>query len=128
MAMALPTMRSSNRISSPAALIQAKLDLLETFLSPRADVLACSQAACEWLRRNAGVARSLCAVLDSTRGHLVGVAGHGIPVENIRHRAFFAGHSDRHLVRSGAAQWVPCHLGDIPAILRQLHFWLPSWS
>jgi signal transduction histidine kinase len=81
--MALPTVRPALRTGVPGSLTQAKLDLLEAFLSPRADVLACAQLACEWLARHAGVARSLCAVLDSTRTNLIGLAGHGLAVDAI---------------------------------------------
>lgn len=39
--------------------------------------------------------------------------------DHIRHRALFVGPADREAVNSGRADYVPCHLSEIPALFRE---------
>jgi 4-hydroxybutyrate CoA-transferase len=38
---------------------------------------------------------------------------------HVRHRAFFVGPADRDSVNAGTSDYVPCHLSEIPAVLRR---------
>ena len=70
----------------PAASIvdtSARLELLEYFLVHSDDVALCAQASLEWLADNAGVKRSMCLAVDAESSALVGIAGHGVPAEDV---------------------------------------------
>ena len=71
---------------APAASIvdaSARLELLEYFLVHSDDVVLCAQASLEWLADNAGVKRCLCLAVDAESSALIGIAGHGVPAEDV---------------------------------------------
>jgi PAS domain S-box-containing protein len=61
----------------------ARLELLEFFLVHSEDVVRCVQESLAWLARRAGVRQSACLVVDSDTNMLVGVAGFGVPSEEM---------------------------------------------
>lgn len=73
------------------------------------------------------LARALTARAEATPGHMV--VGHVLllgsdPVlprdrAEVRHRAWFVGPADRDQVNSGAADYVPTHLSEIPKLIRR---------
>jgi PAS domain S-box-containing protein len=81
---------------APAASIvdrSARLELLEYFLVHSDDVALCAQASLEWLADYAGVKRSMCLAVDTEASALVGIAGHGVPDEDVE---LFSWSLDRH--------------------------------
>src|SRR5688500_9590426 len=61
----------------------ARLELLEYYLAHHEDLTRCTQASLEWLARHAGVKRSVCVVVDSESKMLVGIAGYGVPSDDV---------------------------------------------
>jgi PAS domain S-box-containing protein len=61
----------------------ARLELLEYFLVHSEDVARCAQAALDWLARHVGVRQSVCVAVDTESNMLVGVAGNGIPPDEL---------------------------------------------
>ena len=61
----------------------ARLELLEYYLVHHEDLVRCAQASLEWLARHAGVKRSVCLAVDTEASMLVGIAGIGMPVEDV---------------------------------------------
>jgi PAS domain S-box-containing protein len=57
---------------------KAKLALVDALLAEE-EARACAGVALRWLARHAGVQRAVCAVADSESGHLLGLAGIGVP-------------------------------------------------
>ena len=60
----------------------ARLELLEFYLGHHDDLARCAQASLEWLARHASVRRSVCLAVDDS-GMLVGIAGYGVPNEDV---------------------------------------------
>ena len=61
----------------------ARLELLELFLVHSEDIARCAQASLEWLARNAGIRQSACLVVDAEANTLVGLAGYGVPADDV---------------------------------------------
>ena len=81
---------------APAASIvdtPARLKLLEYYLVHNDDVALCAQASLEWLADHAGVKRCMCLTVDAESSALVGIAGHGVPAEDVE---LFSWPLDRH--------------------------------
>jgi PAS domain S-box-containing protein len=77
-------MRTSSRVAAaPPVNHAARLELLEYYLAHHEDVARCAQASLEWLWRHAGVRQSVCLALDVEASMLVGLAGYGVPVEDV---------------------------------------------
>jgi PAS domain S-box-containing protein len=57
---------------------KAKLALVDALLAEE-EARLCAVAALRWLTRHAGVEKAVCAVADGEIGHLVGLAGIGVP-------------------------------------------------
>ena len=66
-----------------AASDASRLELLEYYLVHNEDVAACAQASLEWLGRYAGVKRSVCLAVDNDAGLLTGIAGFGVPSDDV---------------------------------------------
>ncbi len=65
------------------------------------------------------LARRAIEVEGITVGHVLMLGGDpfaGNP--HVRHRAFFVGPADRDSVNAGTSDYVPCHLSEIPPVLR----------
>ena len=45
--------------------------------------MRCAQASLDWLARHAGVRRSVCLAVDGETGLLVGIAGVGVPIDDV---------------------------------------------
>ena len=75
--------RSLARQAPSPATEAARLELLEYFLMHHDDLPGCAHASLEWLCRHAGVKRSACLVIDRAAGVLRGVAGFGIPADDV---------------------------------------------
>ena len=84
-----------------------------------------------YLGGNAATPRHLCAALAEHAGPEHGMSlGHVLmlgqdPLQTrrhsgVRHRAYFVGPADRAQVNAGEADYVPCHLSEIPRILREM--------
>ncbi len=71
---------------------QGRLGLLDALLAEE-EPRSCAVTTLRWLVRHSGVERALCAVLDSEGGHLAGLAGIGLSIEEIDR--FQLGLSDR---------------------------------
>jgi PAS domain S-box-containing protein len=61
----------------------ARLELLEYFLVHSDDVARCAQASLEWLARHAGIRQAACLAVDGESNTLVGIAGVGVPVDEV---------------------------------------------
>jgi PAS domain S-box-containing protein len=61
----------------------ARLELLEYYLVHYEDLTRCAHASLEWLTRHAGTKRAVCLAVDSDAGMLVGIAGLGVPGEDV---------------------------------------------
>jgi PAS domain S-box-containing protein len=61
----------------------ARLELLEYYLVHHEDLPSCAHATLEWLARHAGVRRSVCLAIDAESNMLVGIAGYGVPSEEV---------------------------------------------
>ena len=66
-----------------AARDAARLELLEYFLIHSENLHRCAHASLEWLARHAGIKRSMCLVADTGSGVLVGLAGLGVPMDDV---------------------------------------------
>ena len=86
--------RSVARAPSPAVTYTARLELLEYYLVHHDDLVRCAQASLDWLARHAGVRRSVCLAVDGETGLLVGIAGVGVPIDNVE--LFSASLADTH--------------------------------
>jgi PAS domain S-box-containing protein len=75
--------RSLARPALTAAQDAAQLELLEYFLINHEDLARCAQASLEWLARHAGIKRSMCLVVEREAGVLMGIAGYGVPAEEV---------------------------------------------
>jgi PAS domain S-box-containing protein len=75
--------RSLARQTLSSAAEAARLELLEYFLIHHDDLLRCARASLEWLCRYSGVKRSVCLVVDRDAGVLMGVAGYGVPDDDV---------------------------------------------
>src|SRR5688500_10511987 len=61
----------------------SRLELLEYYLVHNEDVARSAQASVEWLGRYAGVKRSVCRAVDNDAGLLTGIAGFGVPGDDV---------------------------------------------
>jgi PAS domain S-box-containing protein len=61
---------------------KAKLALVDALLAEE-EARACAGVALRWLVRHAGVERAVCAVADGESGHLLGLAGIGVPAAEV---------------------------------------------
>jgi PAS domain S-box-containing protein len=75
--------RATSRASAPGAAQAARLELLEYYLAHHEDLLRCAQASVDWLARHAGLRRAICLAVDSESSQLVGLAGTGVPADDI---------------------------------------------
>lgn len=81
---------------------------------------------------NAATPRALAAALAARAPEISGVeVAHVLLLgqdpfaevrQHVRHRALFVGPADREAVNAGRADYVPCHLSEIPALLRDNTF------
>ena len=77
-----PARSHARQTLSPAA-EAARLELLEYFLIHHDDLQRSAQASLEWLHRHTGVKRSICLLADRDSGTLIGVAGVGVPTDDV---------------------------------------------
>ena len=75
--------RSLSRATVASSRDAVRLELLESYLIHQDDVARCAQSSLEWLARHAGVRRSICLIVDRDPGTLMGVAGYGVPAEDV---------------------------------------------
>jgi PAS domain S-box-containing protein len=75
--------RAVSRAAASAINRAARLELLEYYLAHHEDLVRCAQASVEWLAREGGVRRSLCLAVDEESSQLVGLAGAGVPLDDI---------------------------------------------
>ncbi|MBI3050713.1 MAG: PAS domain-containing protein [Acidobacteria bacterium] len=75
--------RSLSRAKVSPSAEAARLELLEYYLLHHEDLARCAHASLEWLARHAGVKRSMCLVVDGDGGVLMGMAGYGVPSEEV---------------------------------------------
>jgi PAS domain S-box-containing protein len=75
--------RTLSRAAAPVVNHTARLELLEYYLAHHDDLGRCAQASLEWLARHAGVRRSVCLAVDSDASQLVGLAGSGVPADDV---------------------------------------------
>ena len=61
----------------------ARLELLEFFLVHTDNIVRCAQAGLDWLGRHAGIRQAACLAVDIESNMLVGIAGVGIPIEDV---------------------------------------------
>jgi PAS domain S-box-containing protein len=102
--------RSRATTSGSGSTAAARLELLEYYLVHHEDLPRCVQATLEWLARHAGVRRSVCLAVDGDSSTLVGIGGHGVPIEDVE--LFSWPVTDSHDPLTAAL------LGREPAILR----------
>ena len=95
--------RAMSRASAPVTAQAARLELLEYYLAHHEDLLRCAQASVDWLARHAGLRRAICLAVDGESSQLVGLAGTGVPADDID--VFSLPLSDSHdpLIRALAA-------------------------
>src|SRR5688572_29802389 len=86
--------RAVARAPVPAVNHAARLELLEYYLVHHEDLVKCAQASLDWLARHAGVRRSVCLAVDGETGLLVGIAGVGVPIDDVE--LFSASLADSH--------------------------------
>src|SRR6188474_1353928 len=86
--------RRAARAPVPAVNHAARLELLEYYLVHHEDLVRCAQASLDWLARHADVRRSVCLAVDAEAGLLVGIAGVGVPIDNVE--LFSAALGDTH--------------------------------
>src|SRR5688500_5838046 len=86
--------RTVARAPAPAVSHTARLELLEYYLVHHEDLVRCAQASLDWLARHAGVRRSVCLAVDGETGLLVGIAGVGVPIDDVE--LFSASLADSH--------------------------------
>src|SRR5215208_256835 len=87
-------LRSVARASLRPVNHAARLELLEYYLVHHEDLVRCAQASVDWLARHAGVRRSVCLAVDGETGLLVGIAGVGVPIDDVE--LFSASLTDTH--------------------------------
>jgi PAS domain S-box-containing protein len=75
--------RSLSRAPIPIVDHAARLELLEYYLVHHEDLARCAHATLEWLAGHAGVKRSVCLAVDGESNMLVGIAGFGVPSEDV---------------------------------------------
>ena len=75
--------RTLSRAAAPLVNHSARLELLEYYLAHHDDLQRCAQTSLEWLARHAGVRRSVCLAVDSDASQLVGLAGSGVPADDV---------------------------------------------
>ena len=78
----LPARGSSRPTVSPHR-DASRLELLEYYLVHHEDLAGCARASLEWLNGYAGVKRSVCLAVDTEAGILIGIAGFGVPNEDV---------------------------------------------
>ena len=76
-------LRHASRAPVGAVTQAARLELLEYYLVHHEDLVRCAQASLDWLARNAGVKKAACLAVDSGSGTLVGIAGLGVPQDDV---------------------------------------------
>ena len=74
--------RTIARASVPAG-AAARLELLEFFLVHTDNIVRCAQAGLDWLGRHAGIRQAACLAVETESNMLVGIAGVGIPSEDV---------------------------------------------
>ncbi len=95
-----------------------------------AAVAGLSPGAHVYMGGNAATPRGLCRALAARAAEVPGLTvshvlllgddplAEAVAAGLIRHRAFFVGPADRAAVASGASDYVPCNLSDIPRLIR----------
>ena len=81
----MPSMsiRSLSRATVSTHRDASRLELLEYYLLHHEDLAGCARASLEWLNSYAGVKRSVCLAVDTEAGILIGIAGFGVPNEEV---------------------------------------------
>jgi PAS domain S-box-containing protein len=92
--------RTDARASASPANPAARLELLEYYLAHHEDLVRCAKASVDWLARHAGIRRSACLAVDSYASLLVGLAGAGVPVEDVELLSAPLTDAQDHLVRA----------------------------
>jgi len=75
--------RTASRAPVPLVNTAARLELLEYYLAHHEDLVRCAKASVDWLARHAGTRRALCLAVDPDANLLVGLAGTGVPIEDV---------------------------------------------
>ena len=76
-------LRHASRAPVSAVNHAARLELLEYYLVHHEDLIRCALASLDWLARHAGIKRAACLAVDSESGTLVGIAGLGVPQDDV---------------------------------------------
>jgi hypothetical protein len=87
-ASAAPSGRAAARLAAggsaaPLATAAARVELLEYYLAHHEDLVRCAKASVDWLARYGGVRRSICLAVDPDSSQLVGLAGAGVPGDDV---------------------------------------------
>jgi PAS domain S-box-containing protein len=77
------SVRTASRAPAPVVSPSARLELLEYYLAHHEDLSRCAAASLEWLARHIGIKRSVCLAVDAESSMLVGIAGYGVPTEDV---------------------------------------------
>jgi len=75
--------RAASRPAVPAVNHAARLELLEYFLVHHEDLARCCLASLDWLARHCGIKRSVCLAVDDESSALMGIAGVGVPTDEV---------------------------------------------
>jgi len=75
--------RNVARVSASPVNHAARLQLLEDYLVHHEDVGRCCQASLDWLARHTPVRRAVCLAVDGETSALVGLAGIGMPLDEV---------------------------------------------
>jgi PAS domain S-box-containing protein len=82
----MPTLQQARtllRTKIAPSMNAARLELLESYILHHEDLARCAQLSLEWLARHAGIRRSMCVVVERDAGHLLGLAGYGVPIDEV---------------------------------------------
>ena len=77
------SVRTASRAPATVVSPSARLELLEYYLAHHEDLSRCASASLEWLARHIGIKRSVCLAVDAESSMLVGIAGYGVPTEDV---------------------------------------------
>src|SRR5215208_4568663 len=77
------SVRTVSRAPVPVVNHASRLELLEYYLVHHEDLVRCAVTSLEWLGRNANIKRCVCLAVEAEASMLVGIAGYGVPAEEV---------------------------------------------